>query len=108
VGHLQTNGFTVKPTDISYSQLSAIKDEYGIPQHLRSCHTGRVGNYIIEGHVPGNIITRLLREKPGVAGLAVPGMPIGSPGMEGPNPKPYNVFSFDRDGRVEVYDRVHP
>ncbi len=108
MGHLQTNGFTVKPTDISLAQLTAIKNEHGIPQHLRSCHTGVVGNYVIEGHVPGNIIARLLREKPNVAGLAVPGMPIGSPGMEGHNPKPYNVFSFDRDGQVQVYDRVRP
>lgn len=108
MGHLQTSGFTVKPTDISLAQLNAIKNDHGIPQRLRSCHTGVVDNYIIEGHVPGNIIARLLREKPRVAGLAVPGMPIGSPGMEGPNPKPYNVFSFDREGRVQVYDRVHP
>ena len=93
---------------MSQAQLTAIKNKYGIPQHLRSCHTGMVDNYIIEGHVPGHIITRLLREKPGVAGLAVPGMPIGSPGMEGPGAKPYHVFSFDRDGRVQVYDRVHP
>lgn len=94
--------------DISLSQLRDIKDKHGIPQHLRSCHTGMVGNYLIEGHVPGNIITRLLREKPSVAGIAVPGMPIGSPGMEGPNPKPYDVFSFDRDGRVQIYDHVRP
>ena len=108
MGHLQTSGFTVKPTDISLARLKAIKDDYGIPQRLRSCHTGIVGNYLIEGHVPGDVIARLLREKPSIAGLAVPGMPIGSPGMEGPNPQPYDVFSFDRDGRVQIYDRIRP
>lgn len=67
-----------------------------------------VGNYVIEGHVPGSLIFRLLQEQPAVAGLAVPGMPIGSPGMEGPNPRPYEVFSFDRAGQVQVYERVVP
>jgi hypothetical protein len=108
VGHLQTTGFVVKSTDVSPAQLVAIKNEHGVPQRLRSCHTGLVGNYVIEGHVPGRIISRLLQERPDVAGLAVPGMPIGSPGMEGPNPQPYDVFSFDRHGRVHIYERVTP
>ena len=63
---------------------------------------------MIEGHVPGHIITRLLKEKPNVLGLAVPGMPIGSPGMEGPSPKPYDVFTFDKDGRIQVYEHIEP
>jgi hypothetical protein len=108
VGHLQTQGFSVTATDVSTAQLTAVKNEQGIPPRLRSCHTGMVGNYVIEGHVPGSIIFRLLQEKPAVAGLAVPGMPIGSPGMEGPNPQPYEVFSFDRAGQVHVYERVVP
>jgi hypothetical protein len=108
VGHLQTEGFTVKPDNVSQAQLTAIKNKYGVPRGLRSCHTGIVDNYIIEGHVPAAVVARLLREKPNVAGLAVPGMPAGSPGMESPNPRPYNVFSFDRDGHVEIYDRVRP
>ena len=74
----------------------AVKNKHRIPQRLRACHTGLIGGYVIEGHVPGNLIARLLKEKPGVTGLAVPGMPIGSPGMEGPNPEPYDVFSFDK------------
>ena len=84
------------------------KKTRGVPQRLHSCHTGVVENYVIEGHVPAQVIARLLAEKPDVTGLAVPGMPIGSPGMEGPNPKPYHVFSFDRDGRIQLYERIHP
>jgi hypothetical protein len=64
-----------------------------------------VQGYIIEGHVPADLIRRLLKERPEVAGLAVPGMPVGSPGMEGPNPQPYDVISFDKQGRTSVYAR---
>ena len=67
-----------------------------------------VGNYVIEGHVPALVILRLLREKPAVAGIAVPGMPIGSPGMEGPNPQPYRVYTFDQEGQIQVYARIQP
>ena len=108
VGHLQEQGFIVNSTDLSHAQLTAVKNQHGVPPHLRSCHTGVVDNYVIEGHVPASVISRLLTEKPKVTGLAVPGMPIGSPGMEGPNPKVYRVFSFNRDGRIQVYDRIDP
>jgi hypothetical protein len=108
VGHLQRQDFIVTATDVLAAQLTAVKNKHSIPPRLRSCHTALVGNYVIEGHVPGHIISSLLREKPAVAGLAVPGMPIGSPGMEGPNPQPYEVFSFDRDGHVQAYERVIP
>jgi hypothetical protein len=108
VGHLQEKGFAVKSADVPQGQLMAVKNKHGIPQRLRSCHTGLVEHYVIEGHVPGNVISRLLKERPDVMGLAVPGMPIGSPGMEGPNPKPYDVLSFDKDGRIQVYERMHP
>jgi len=64
-----------------------------------------VQGYVIEGHVPADLIQRLLKERPAVAGLAVPGMPVGSPGMEGPNPQPYEVISFDKAGRTSVYAR---
>jgi hypothetical protein len=67
-----------------------------------------VGNYVIEGHVPAQIILRLLREKPAIAGVAVPGMPVGSPGMEGPNPQPYTVYTFDQEGEIKVYARIEP
>ncbi|MDH3604215.1 MAG: hypothetical protein OEU26_31810 [Candidatus Tectomicrobia bacterium] len=108
MGHLQEKGFVVKSTDVSHAQLVAVKNQHGVPQRLHSCHTGVVDNYVIEGHVPAKVISRLLTERPDVAGLAVPGMPIGSPGMEGPNPKPYRVFSFDGDGGIQVYERIHP
>jgi len=105
VGHLQANGFSVKLNDVSDSQLDALKAKHGVPRSLQSCHTGLVGGYVIEGHVPADLIFRLLKEKPAVAGLAVPGMPLGSPGMEAPNPEPYDIFAFERDGRARVYAR---
>ena len=108
MGHLQEKGFAVKSADVSQAQLIAVKNKHGVPQRLRSCHTGLIEGYVIEGHVPGNLISRLLKERPDVIGLAVPGMPIGSPGMEGPNPKPYDVFSFDKDGRIHIYERISP
>jgi hypothetical protein len=79
--------------------------KYGVPVQLRSCHTALVQGYVIEGHVPVDAIARLLKEKPPIVGLVVQGMPIGSPGMGGPNPQPYDVLAFDRQGRVSVYAR---
>jgi hypothetical protein len=103
VDHLQANGFTVDKRDVSETQLHAMKTRYGVPRSLFSCHTALIGDYVIEGHVPADLIVRLLHEKPAVRGLAVPGMPKGSPGMEGPHPEPYTVFTFDRQGNVRVY-----
>jgi len=74
-----------------------------VPRKLYSCHTGLVQGYVIEGHVPADLIYRLLKEKPPVLGLAVPGMPVGSPGMEGAKPQPYEVLAFDKDGKTSVY-----
>jgi len=79
-----------------------------VPQALESCHTALVGGYVVEGHVPADVIQRLLRERPAVAGIAVPGMPAGSPGMEGlPGParQPYNVLAFRAEGGWSVYER---
>ncbi len=108
MGHLQAKGFKVDAFGATNSQLNATKDRYGVPPNLRAGHTGLGGDYVIEGHVPGEVISRLLREKPAIVGLAVPGMPVGSPGMEGPNPQPYTVYSFDRAGNVEVYAQIDP
>ena len=105
MGHLRTNAFNVKLEDLSDSQLQKIKVKYKVPESLYSCHTAVVESYVIEGHVPADLIYRLLKEKPAVAGLAVPGMPDGAPGMTGPNPQPYDVFTFDRNGQVKVYAR---
>lgn len=96
VDHLRDNGFSVSVTDLK--DVTPIKLENGVPRRLASCHTAITEGYIVEGHVPAEDIRRLLDERPKVSGLAVPGMPIGSPGMEGPNPKRYKVLSFGADG----------
>jgi hypothetical protein len=83
--------------------LNEVKVKNNVPIKLRSCHTALVHGYVIEGHVPADLIHRLLKEKPPVLGLAVPGMPVGSPGMEGGKPEPYNVFTFDKHGKTTVY-----
>ena len=89
--------------NIGDRQLSDIKLSYGVTPELSSCHTAMVEGYVIEGHVPADLITTLLSDKPDVVGLAVPGMPIGSPGMEGPNPEPYQILAFTADGRLQVF-----
>lgn len=98
---MRDRGFTVHVRDVS--DADAVAAAQGVPPALRSCHTALVGGYVIEGHVPADQIERLLRERPAVRGIAVPGMPQGSPGMEGPNPQPYDVLSFDQDGHSSVY-----
>ncbi|OLC42288.1 MAG: hypothetical protein AUH43_22930 [Acidobacteria bacterium 13_1_40CM_65_14] len=89
-------------------QIGAMKRRNGIPANLRSCHTSVVGSYRVEGHVPIDVVRRLLAEKPAVSGIAVPGMPIGSPGMEsGSRVEPYDVIAFDAAGRQRVYGSVN-
>jgi hypothetical protein len=105
VGHLQENGYTVDTKDVNEAELVAIKQENGVPRRLHACHTGIVEGYVIEGHVPADVIDRLLKEDPAIQGIAVPGMPMGSPGMEGPRSEPYNVVAFDKDGRLTLYER---
>lgn len=80
-----------------------MKIKHKVPEKLRSCHTAVIDGYVIEGHVPADVIDKLLKEKPPLLGLAVPGMPIGSPGMEGGTPERYDVFTFDKDGKTTVY-----
>ncbi len=101
VEHLRSNGFA--PTATNTTDMTAVKAKYGVPQAAESCHTAIVGGYVIEGHVPAADIRRLLKEKPAVVGLAAPGMPMGSPGMEGPTAQQYDVVSFDRQGRTRVF-----
>lgn len=105
VEHVQQGGFTVKVTDLSDEALDALKQKHGVPRTTQSCHTALVDGYVVEGHVPVAEIHRLLKEKPAVAGLAVAGMPIGSPGMEVPGQRPqtYNVLTFDRQGGIKVF-----
>lgn len=104
VGHLRANGFDVDAKNVTDSRLLALKGSYGLDRRLYSCHTAVVDGYVVEGHVPADVILRLLEERPEIVGLAVPGMPVGSPGMEGPNPQPYDIVSIDREGRMQVYD----
>ena len=103
--HLRAGGFAVKTDDTE--ELAPIKRRLGVPADLQSCHTAEVAGYVVEGHVPADVIDRLLRERPRISGLAVPGMPIGSPGMESPGlkPEPYQILAFDRAGRVTVFVR---
>ncbi len=107
--HLRANGFRVKP--VQNKDHGAMRRRHGIPDALGGCHTGIVGDYAIEGHVPAREIRRLLAEKPAAAGLAVPGMPVGSPGMEqGARRDRYEVLLVHRDRPPSVYaryDAVH-
>ncbi|MFN3746482.1 MAG: DUF411 domain-containing protein [Hyphomicrobiaceae bacterium] len=97
VAHLRRHGFRAHVTDTA--EMSAIKVRLGVPSALASCHTAQLGAYVIEGHVPAHAIKRLLAEKPDALGLAVPGMPIGSPGMEGGAPETYDVILFASSGQ---------
>ncbi|HZW20653.1 DUF411 domain-containing protein [Noviherbaspirillum sp.] len=101
VDHLRANGFTVKATDVP--DPSAYRKKHGVPEALGSCHTGVVAGYALEGHVPAAEVKRLLAERPKARGLAVPGMPMGSPGMEGSRKDSYDVLLIEADGRSRVY-----
>jgi len=106
VDHIEAAGFRVK--SVVTSDMAAIKIRYGVPEELTSCHTAIVGGYVIEGHVPAADVQRLLSEQPQVLGLAVPGMPMGSPGMEsGARVDPYKVVSFTRTGETATFAE-HP
>jgi len=106
IEHMQAAGFTVNAVDMDGEELVAIKQRHGVTRELSSCHTAVVGDYVVEGHVPADLVARLLQERPDVRGLAVPGMPIGSPGMEVPGREPdsYDVLAFDANG-TRVYER---
>ncbi len=100
---MEQNGYTVKVKDVG--DLTEVKAEYHVPAELRSCHTAIVNGYVIEGHVPAAAVERLAAERPDIVGLAVSGMPAGSPGMdvEGAKPQPFNVIAFDKSGKTEVF-----
>lgn len=103
VKHIEKAGFE---TDVrAVKNVQPYKKESGVPGNMASCHTARVSGYFIEGHVPAEDIQRLLRDKPDIAGLTVPGMPLGSPGMEVPGRKPmaYKVYAVDKAGKVSVF-----
>jgi len=101
--HLRKNGFEVSVSALP--DLAPVRARYGVAKDFGTCHTALVGGYVIEGHVPAADIQRLLRSKLKVAGLVVPDMPAGSPGMEGPQSEPYDVLTFDRGGATQIYAR---
>ena len=101
VEYMRKHGYRVDVKDTG--DLNQIKTNLGVPAALAGCHTALIGGYIIEGHVPAEDIARLLKQKPKIAGLAVPGMPAGSPGMEGSPPVHYQVIAFQRSGKTSVF-----
>jgi hypothetical protein len=105
VEHMQANGFAVKAVDVD--DLDKVKRDNGVPQSAASCHTGIVSGYVVEGHVPADAVLKMLKEKPAIAGIAVPGMPMGSPGMEVPGgqKEAFDIVSFDKAGKTAVYQK---
>lgn len=104
VDHVRQHGFTARVTDLDDQALDVLKTKYRVPRTAQSCHTALVGGYVVEGHVPVAEVKRLLKEKPAVAGIAVAGMPLGSPGMEVPGrSQAYNVIAFDKKGDSTVF-----
>jgi hypothetical protein len=102
VDHLKAAGFPVKVIEVDDTTMT--RKRYGLPDKFGSCHTGVVNGYVVEGHVPAAEVTRLLAMKPVAIGLAVPGMPVGSPGMEyGDRKDPYDVYLIDKSGRETVF-----
>lgn len=101
--HLTKAGFQV--TSIPTDKMTEIREKYKVPENMQSCHTAVIDGYVIEGHVPASDVLRLLETRPDIAGLAAPGMPAKSPGMqpEGEKPANYDVFSFDREGNTKVF-----
>jgi hypothetical protein len=103
VEHMRQNGFQVTTHDVA--DVPAERKKLGMPERLGSCHSAKIGGYVIEGHVPAADIRRLLKEKPKAIGLAVPGMVPGSPGMDAPKPMPYDTLLVARDGTTRVFAR---
>jgi hypothetical protein len=104
VEHMRQNGFQAEVHDVSAAQVRAVSKAAGLSEEGSSCHTAKVGNYIVEGHVPAADVQRMLKEKPAIAGIAAPGMPAGSPGMEmGGRKDAYDVISFTKAGKTAVF-----
>ena len=108
IEHMQANGFSFTVHDTGNN---AVRAQLGLPQKLGSCHTALVGGYLIEGHVPASDVRALLKQKPKALGLAVPGMPVGSPGMDGAvygnRRDPYDVLLVERGGSTKVFSSYH-
>jgi hypothetical protein len=105
VQYMNARGYACNVTNLA--DLNEVKVKYGVPANLQSCHTSLIGGYVIEGHVPAEDVQRLLKEKPAIVGLAAPGMPPASPGMDVVNSPGYDVIAFEKNGRQRVYAK-HP
>jgi len=107
IRHLRAYGFDVQAHEVSDAAKRDLRQRLGLADHFGSCHTALVGGYVVEGHVPAREIQRMLKERPRALGLAVPGMPVGAPGMDGPEyggqKDPYAVLLVQRDGGSSVY-----
>ena len=103
VQHLEKNGFKVNA--INKPDLSSLKQQLGIAPNLQACHTAKIGNYFVEGHVPANDIKKMLLTKPDIKGITVPGMPMGSPGMEGARVDKYDVIAIHKDQTITLFSR---
>jgi hypothetical protein len=101
VKHMSSNGFVVTVRDVA--NMDEVKQTMGVPKALQSCHTGVLGKYVIEGHVPADLVKKYVAGNPTTLGLAVPGMPMGSPGMEGGKADKYDVIEFERTGKTKVF-----
>lgn len=103
IDHMKASGFDVQAMDVSAAGVRGVSKAAGLKEEDTSCHTAKIGDYIVEGHVPADDIKRMLKEKPAIAGLSAPGMPQGSPGMEQGTKEPYDVIAFKKDGTSTVY-----
>jgi hypothetical protein len=99
--HMSQEGYGVKEIDTQY--LAAKKSEFNIPSELQSCHTGFVDGYVVEGHIPSYVVDKMLEEQPDIAGIALPGMPIGTPGMPGPKQEDWTIYALHHNGSYEEY-----
>jgi len=106
VEHMRSRGFDVTTRNLQSSELAGVKSHYRIPANVHSCHTALVDGYVVEGHVPAEIVSRLLTERPAVIGISAPGMPAASPGMDIPSGGPYDIVIFDAVGGTQLYQRV--
>jgi len=102
ISHLESNGFKVNA--INQNDLISIKQQLGIAPNLQACHTAKVGNYFVEGHMPASDIKSMLTAKPNIKGISVPGMPMGSPGMEGARKDNYDVLAINKDNSINVFN----
>jgi len=106
VEHMRAAGFAVDARDVT--DLTSVKLDAGVPGPMVTCHTAIIDGYVVEGHVPAEVVKRMLADRPDIAGIGTPGMPMGSPGMEGPNAQPYQVVAFGHEGEMSVYAEVDP